>query len=139
MGQAEEKWDRTWGEVGQMRPSGFLEQIAPDSVGAIPDVPQQVQTGSDRVMSVLLSSQQAQIRPQQKKDYTRQSVGSPDSSIVCADSARQDVDQPSTNEKTQIPPDRTAHRPDNATTGRYSSGKDGTAQRCFQQRCVDVC
>ena len=59
------------------------------------------------------------------KDYPRQSGGRLDSSIVCPDSARQDVDKPGTPEKTQIPPDRTADRIDSATTGQYSSGKDG--------------
>ena len=42
MGRAGEKWDKTWGEVGQMRLSGFAERTAPDSVMAVPGVPQPV-------------------------------------------------------------------------------------------------
>ena len=48
MGQAGKKWDKTWGEVGQLRSSGFDERTAPDSVVAVPEVPQQVQTGPNR-------------------------------------------------------------------------------------------
>ena len=52
MEQAGEKWDKTWGEVGQMRLSGFTERTAPDSVVAVPEVPQQTQAGPNREASV---------------------------------------------------------------------------------------
>ena len=50
-----EKWDRR-GEVGQTvgksgtddKLSGFAERTAPDSVVALPEMPQQVQTGPTR-------------------------------------------------------------------------------------------
>ena len=48
MGQAGKKWDKTWGEVGHMRLSGLAERTAPDTVVAVPEVPQQVQTGPYR-------------------------------------------------------------------------------------------
>ena len=38
MGQAREKWDKTWGEVRQIRLSGFAERTAPDSVVAFTEV-----------------------------------------------------------------------------------------------------
>ena len=48
MGQAREKRDKKWGEVGQLRLSGFAGRTAPDSVVAAPEVPQQDQTGPNR-------------------------------------------------------------------------------------------
>ena len=48
MGQTGEKKDKMWGEVGQMRLSGFAERTARDSVVAFLEVPQQVQTGLNR-------------------------------------------------------------------------------------------
>ena len=38
------KWDKTWGEVGQMRLSGFVERTVLDSIAAVPEVPRHVQT-----------------------------------------------------------------------------------------------
>ena len=52
IGQDGEKWDKTRGELGQMRLSVFAERTAPDSVMSVPDVPQQDQTGPDSVASV---------------------------------------------------------------------------------------
>ena len=52
MGQAGENWDKTKGEVRQIRLSGLANKIEADSKVAVPDVPQQVQTGPDRVVSV---------------------------------------------------------------------------------------
>ena len=45
MGKAGEKWDKMWEEVGHMRLSGLAEIVA------VPDVPQEVQTGPDRVVT----------------------------------------------------------------------------------------
>ena len=47
--EAGEKWDKTWGEVGQMRLSGLAVKVAPDSVVTGQEAPQQVQTGQDRI------------------------------------------------------------------------------------------
>ena len=52
MGQARDKWDKTWGEVGRMRLSGFSQKTAPDCVVAVLEVPQKVQTGLSRGASV---------------------------------------------------------------------------------------
>ena len=48
MGQAREEWDKTWGEMGRMRLSGFSQRTAPDSVVAVPEIPRQVQTRPNR-------------------------------------------------------------------------------------------
>ena len=76
MGQAREKPDKTWVEVGQMRLFGFSGRTAPDSVVAATEVPQQVQTGSKRGRQFSYStagSHQASTG----KDYPRQGGGSP--------------------------------------------------------------
>ena len=52
MGKAEGKWDKTWGEVGQMRLSRLAEKKMPDRVVTVPDVPRLVQTGPEKVVSV---------------------------------------------------------------------------------------
>ena len=52
MGQPGEKWDKTWGEVGQMRLPELAVKTAPSSEVAGTEAPQQVQTGSDIVVSV---------------------------------------------------------------------------------------
>ena len=51
MAQAGEKWDKTRGEVGQMRLPGLAERTEPDTVMAVPEMPQHVQIGPDRVVS----------------------------------------------------------------------------------------
>ena len=52
MALAEEKWDKTWGELGQMSLSCPGVKIAIDSVVAGPEAPRRVQKGPDTVVSV---------------------------------------------------------------------------------------
>ena len=143
-----ERNETGWGEVAQKVGRRVTDEavwacwkIAPDSVVAVPYVTRQVQTGPEEGGVSLVSvtagpnknsackNRPNKNRPKKQlsstgKDYPRQSGGRLDSSIVWADSAKQDVDKPSTPEKTKTPPDRTADMIDSATTGQYSSGKD---------------
>ena len=52
MRQTRENWDKMLGEVGQVGLSGLAVTAPPGSVVACPEAPQQVQTGSDWVVSV---------------------------------------------------------------------------------------
>ena len=82
-----------------MRLSELVVKAAPDSVLEGPEAPQHVQTGPYRAV--------------------------PDSSLAYPDISRQDVDKSDLPEQTQTAPDRTADRPNGATTGQYSAGMGG--------------
>ena len=77
MGQAGEKWDKSWGEVGQIRLSGLA--VKKNSARQCGGRPGSGTVGPHMVIYCgfrYLASQQVEIRPQQETNHPRQVVES---------------------------------------------------------------